>query len=437
MKNKSINLLVDSSKYYLLTVSSGIDSMVLAHLFLQQKICFAVAHCNFKLRDNEAELDQQLVEDLCEKHNITCHVTHFNTKEFAEENKLSIQEAARNLRYAFFEDLRIKHDFDFIVTAHHQDDNIETLLFHLFRGTGIKGLTGIPQQNKCIIRPLLSIPKQEIIDYAKSHNIAYRDDSSNVKNDYARNKIRNIILPIIEEAFPNTKQNMASTIHRLQDANELYTQSISHTSKKLIEQRGNDFFIPILKLFQSTPLQTITYELLKPFHFSYDQSAEVLKMKDSESGTYIQNELYRIIKNRNAFIITTLNKEESEHILINEDDSAITFADFNLTLKKIVPNKVTQNNDKMLEYIDAKKLHFPLLLRKWKQGDYMYPLGMNKKKKVSRILIDAKLSLHEKEKIWVLESDKKIAWLIGIKIDERFKLHSSTSQVIQLNCSKI
>jgi len=422
---------IPANKKYLLAISGGIDSMVMLDLFVKNKIACAVAHCNFNLRAAESDGDEQLVRRICAENNITCYVQAMETEKYVAEHKVSIQVAARTLRYAYFEQLCQEHHFDFIATAHHTNDNIETVLFHFCRGTGIQGLTGIQAINHNIIRPLLDIQKKDIQAYAKSHAIAYRDDSSNQKQDYTRNKLRLNIIPQLEEIFPSFEQNMLANIERLQEANMLYAQAIEKHRQKLIELRGKDFYIPILKLKAVKPMHTILYELLKPFGFSFEQSQQVVLLMDSQTGAYVENENHRVYKNRNVLIITSRQTTLSDRVVIESPNTKLSFADGEMTLQLINPSGIQLLTELHIANINADLLEFPLVLRPWKTGDYLYPFGMLKKKKVSRVLIDMKISQPQKEKTWVLESNQKIVWIVGLKMDNRYRVTDKTKSILQ------
>lgn len=416
---------------YLLAVSGGMDSMVMAELFLKQKLHFSVAHCNFQLRGKDSDLDEALVRDWCSKHNIIFYGKKFETLAYAEEYKLSIQVAARELRYTFFNELLHEHKLDCVATAHHRDDNIETILFHFFRGTGIQGLSGIPVMSENLIRPLLHSSREEIQTFAQQNAIIYRDDTSNFKTDYTRNKIRLEVIPMLESIFPTLKNNLQHNIERLGEANQIYSLAIENYRKKLTEVRGKDFFIPIRKLKNQDPLQTIVYELVKPYHFSFDQSVQVLSLMQSQTGSYIESSTHKIFRNREFLVISERRTEHSEMLVINKEDQSILSADFSLEIKsyhKTIPNNISNSE----AFINAALLEYPLLLRKWRQGDYLYPFGMSKKKKVSRVLIDLKIPLHEKENVWVLESNKKIVWILGIRSDNRFRVDEHTQSILHI-----
>lgn len=433
----------------LLAVSGGIDSVVMTDLFYKSGYEFAIVHCNFQLRGEESERDELFVRELGTKYNKEIFIKRFDTKHCAEQNKSSIQEAARKLRYDWFEAIvkrqtsnvneNIIHDSRFTIhhlaTAHNADDNIETMLMFLFRGTGIYGLTGINafDKKRKIIRPLLFATREQIELYANENNLRWVEDSSNATDKYTRNFFRHKLIPLVEEQFKNAKQNLQETIRHLQDAELLYNQIIELHKKKLLEQKGNEIHIPILKLQQSKPRDTILWEIIKAFNFRAQQIDEVKKLFDAENSSYVQSSTHRIIKNRNWLIIAPLNTEEAGNILIEENNKQVKFKDGVLNLEKLSAISYQLSSNTFYAQLDAKHIEFPLLLRKWKQGDYFYPLGMKKKKKLSRFFIDQKLSATEKENIWILERNKKIIWIVGYRIDERFKITASTKDILKIS----
>lgn len=427
---------INKQKKYLLAVSGGVDSMVMCDLFLKAGIVFGVAHCNFQLRGEESDGDELLVKNWCKTNSIRFFAKQFETKNYAANHQMSVQVAARSLRYTFFYQILEAEHYDVIATAHHQDDNIETVLFHFFRGTGIQGMTGIPFQQERLLRPLLHLSKSEILAFAEKHQILYRNDSSNQRSDYTRNKMRNEIIPQLQETFPAFKNNIAENIERLKAVHDLYTQQIEQFRRQLTERRGKDWFISILKLKKVHPQATILYEIIKPFHFNYDQSLQVMNMLDSASGHRVENDQFFILKDRDFLIISAKNTEASEMILIEQDTGYLKTADFEMHIKTRDSAHYEIKKDLCIGQFDMARLSFPLLLRKWRQGDYMYPLGMKKKKKIARILIDEKIAMHHKEQTWVLESNKKIIWLVGLKTDERAKIDEKTSQLLLINLKK-
>jgi tRNA(Ile)-lysidine synthase len=424
----------------LVAVSGGIDSVVLCELCKQAGYDFVIAHCNFQLRGEESERDEQFVKELAKKYSVEVLIKKFDTKKYVEETKKGIQEAARDLRYEWFNQLiggqSSVVDCQYIVTAQHADDSIETLLMNFFKGTGISGLHGIlPKQGK-IIRPLLFARKNELKEFAKENNLQFVEDSSNESDKYTRNYFRNKLIPDLQKVFPQVENNLLDNLERFKEIEQLYLQSIELHKKKLLEQKGNEVHIPVLKLLKAEPLQTIVYEIIKEFGFTAYQTTDVVALLQSESGKYIQSSTHRIIKNRSCLIITPNQTVQAQNILIEENEARIEFSSGILEFKKISNSQFSILNSQLIAQLDADEIKFPLLLRKWKQGDYFYPLGMKKKKKLSRFFIDQKLSLTEKENTWVIEMNKKIIWVVGMRIDERFKITDKTKEVLLISLSK-
>ena len=433
--------LFDKKDHLLIAVSGGADSSVLCALCAATNFSFSLAHCNFQLRGEESDRDELFVKKLSEKYNVKLFLKTFDTVSHAKLNKTSIEETARNLRYDWFKQLL--HDskatdnpFSFLLTAHHADDNVETVMMNFFRGTGIKGLKGILAKQQQIVRPLLFAKRKDIEEYAFTNQVEYITDSSNASNDYTRNLFRNEILPLIEKVYPEALNNVLRNIKRFAAVEYLYDESIVQIKQNLIEKKGDEIHIPVLKLLKSKPLQTVIYEIIKDAGFTALQVNEVEKLLHSDSGKYIKSASHIILINRKWLIISPVtSSQETKNIIVEENVGNILFEVGNL---QIIPSTVPENfaGDAMTVYIDGVNFKYPLLLRKWKIGDYFYPLGMTKKKKLSRFFIDLKLSLLQKEKCWVLESDKKIVWVIGYRIDERFKITSSSKQIVKLNLSR-
>lgn len=422
----------DKNKKYLLAVSGGVDSMAMLHFFYSHNFNIIVAHCNFQLRGDDSNADEMEVSNWCKRNSVLCITKKFDTAAIVQKEKKAIQEIARKLRYDFFNEVMKKYHCDYLLTAHHQDDQVETVLFRFIRGTGIKGLTGIPFCNHHIIRPMLHIRKDEILRYVLTHHIPYREDKSNAKTDYSRNKIRLEILPFLQKFFPAINNNIAHNAIRLQEANTIYEQQIAIYKKKLLTQIEHEWYIPIRKLQHQKPIHTICYELIAPFGFHFEQAQQLIDMIHSESGKYIENDNYRILKDKTFFIIASKNSLLATMVEINADEKEIATAHFTLTINTTSSlNYVIQNNENIAQ-LDLSKLEFPLMLRKWKQGDYMYPLGLNKKKKIAKILIDKKIPQAEKEKVWVLESNKKIVWLVGLCIDHRYRIQNNTKEIYKV-----
>jgi len=413
----------------LVGVSGGIDSVVLVHLLKANAIPFAIAHVNFKLRDTESDRDEAFVRELAQMLDVAIYVQQFDTHTYAMTHKLSIQEAARKLRYDWFADIS---GISYIATAHHANDNIETAFMYFLRGTGIDGLTGIPAKHKerKLVRPLLPFTRKEIDQYAVENTITYVEDSSNKKNEYTRNLFRNIVLPEIEKVFPQAEKNIQANIQRFGEISDLYKEAVAVRLKKLITAKGEEIHIPVLKWQSQKQLATITWELIKHYGFTAAQVPEVIKLLAADNGSSIKTDTHILFKNRLWMIMAPLYSGAITQILIeSQGDYHFEMGKLSLQLHDKIPASLQKINT---EYVDARNIKFPLLLRKYKTGDYFYPLGMQKKKKIARFLIDQKLSVSEKEKVWVLESDKKIIAVVGYRIDNRYKVEPPTAKILSI-----
>ncbi len=433
--------LFDKKDRLLIAVSGGVDSIVLCELCHQPGFEFIIAHCNFKLRGAESDADEALVKSLGVKYGVDVKTISFETEQYAQENKVNIQIAARDLRYHWFNQLVEELSINHILTAHHANDNAETVLMNFLKGTGINGLKGISAKDGGIggrvVRPLLFAKKESLLEFATANNLVWREDQSNTANKYTRNYIRNEIFPAIEKVIPAIQDNLLENINRFNEVDEIYKIGLSNLTRKLITQKGQDLFIPVLKLQKMKALSTVLYDVLNNYNFTSQQIPEVVKLISSESGKYMISSTHRLLKNRQWMILSPLKPQSSNVILIEKEDEEIIFPNGIIKIKN-TDDAPKINTDKSFAILDSSDVKFPLLLRKWNQGDYFYPLGMEKKKKLSRFFIDNKLSLDEKENSWVIESDKKIIWIVGQRIDNRFKITPKTKAVIsfQLISSK-
>ncbi|MBC7949240.1 MAG: tRNA lysidine(34) synthetase TilS [Chitinophagaceae bacterium] len=433
----SSNNLFSQKDKLLIAVSGGVDSVVLCELCRRSGYDFTIAHCNFQLRGEESERDEEFVRDLASKYGVDVLVKKFETGEYATKYRLSIQEAARNLRYTWFTELTI-HNSALTLTAHHADDNAETVLMNFCRGTGLHGLTGIPAIGShssipYLRRPLLPFAKSQLRQFAMEHNLAFVEDSSNESSKYTRNLFRNEIIPAIANVYPQIRENLVDNIGRFTEIEKLYKVAVSGIINKLCKKKGAELHIPIKQLMGYRN-KALLYEIVSPYGFSEHQLEEIIKLTTSETGRYVSSAsgIHQIIRHRHWFIIAPVSSIEAETIVIDSGVDDLTFEIGRMTIETLPNSQSPIPNTSLLGYFDAKHITFPLLLRKWKTGDYFYPLGMKKKKKVSRFLIDQKLSRPAKERVWVVEMNRKIIWVTGMRIDDRVRVRENTSTILRM-----
>ena len=420
---------------FLVTVSGGVDSVVLACICKLIGVEFVIVHCNFQLRGAESDLDETFVQELAQTLDVPFYCKKFDTISYKTIHGVGTQVAARTLRYDYFAELATAITIEKkrkvkILTAHHQDDNVETSLMYMFRGSGIKGFLGIAVRNGIMERPLLFASKTAIKEYASINEIAYREDASNAGEDYSRNFIRNKILPTIQEQFPDVKQMFVKDIELFQDVFQIYKIVIQKKIKSLIRLDSGTIKIPVLRLQKMEAGKACLHEILQPLDFTAAQEVEVWQLCQSETGKYVLGKQHRVIRNRNWLVIVPNVVKEANQFVIVSANEAVNFVNGTLTLQTTDDVKIP--TDKKIALLDLKLVKFPLILRKWQQGDYFYPLGMRKKKKLSRFFIAEKYALHEKENAWILESNGKIIWVVGSRIDDRFKLHGSTKTALRI-----
>ena len=418
------------NKSVLLAHSSGVDSCVLAHIFLNKKINFSVAHCNFQLRGEESENDLLFVKDWCKKNKIPFFYKTFDTKKFRENKKIGIQEAARDLRYQWFALLMNKNNFQVLTTAHHLNDQFETFMINITRGSGIQGLLGIPSNKKCI-RPLNDVSKKDILKFAKENKIQWREDSSNYTHDYLRNKIRHQLISPIEEIKPKALENFKNTLGNLRDAKDFIEYSLNELKKKLFIEKDDVIKIPLNKLNEIEPLNFCLHHLFSPFGFV---SKEVKKLLKSNSGKKLLNDHFRLIRDRNYLLLSPLRSKINDEILINLDKNIPKLPipiNFEVNVKSI-KDKWDINE----AFLDKDRLKKPICIRKYKKGDYFCPTGMRGKKLLSKFFKDEKYSLLDKEQQWLLCSQDEIVWVIGRRCDRRFIANSKTNNKLLIRLSE-
>ncbi len=426
--------LFQSHEKVLIAVSGGIDSVVLCHLMHQAGCHFGIAHCNFQLRGTDSDLDAVFVKKLATTLQVPFFETSFKTDDFAKEKKLSIQVAARELRYEWLEKIRIKNDFQYIATAHHLDDSLETVLYNFTKGCGIRGLHGILPKNQYIIRPLLFTHKKEILAFAKNQAIDFREDISNATDKYARNSIRHHVVPILEKINPALPKTTAENITRLRETEQLFNYAIESLKKEICKQQKDQLFIHLEKLKNAPAPKTLLFEWLSPFGFNNSQTGQMFDSIGHQAGAIFNSPTHQLLLDREFFILEKNNTNTEGIFLIHKSDSEISFFDYQLIFKTKAEIPQAFPKEKNIAFFDLEKIVFPLILRKWKAGDYFYPIGMNgQKKKVKALLTDLKLNRFEKENIWVLESEDNICWVLGIRMDEHFKLDKESKNCLEVH----
>ena len=424
--------LFHSSQRILLAVSGGADSMLMLHLFANAGFSVAVAHCNFGLRGSESDGDEQFVAEYCDNHNLAFYVKHFNTQDYAVEKGISIEMSARDLRYAWFDGLLSKHGFDFLATAHHQDDVIETFLINLSRGSGIKGLSGIQPKSGKIIRPMLFTNRTEILDYCQRLKIDFRTDSSNLDTVYKRNLIRQQILPLLEQVNPAFRRNALKTIGNLHETGQLFQQRMSEIKSWVYSEDDMGVMIHIEKLLNLSPLKTILFELIREFGFQAEQVDDIINSLTKESGRKFFSNEYRLIKDREYLLISPFLSKQDQIFYIEENCLKINYP-IHLSLEIIdrKPDYRFSTHPNVAD-LDLDKVVFPLIFRHWQEGEYFQPLGMTGMKKLSDFFVDEKYSIPDKENIWILASGNQVVWIVGKRLDDRFKITSTTKRVLRI-----
>lgn len=414
----------------LLAVSGGVDSVALAHLFHFVGYNFGIAHCNFQLRGEASDGDAIFVKKLAEQFNVPFFSASFDTQAFADEQKISIQMAARELRYAWLEKIRQQHDFQWIATAHHLNDSIETFFYNFAKGTGIRGLQGIPMKNERIIRPLLFATKDEILAFANAENLAYREDVSNEESKYDRNKIRHHVIPPLREINSDFEQTSAGNLRRIQETTYLFDWALAQIRREAVEETSGGIRIDVAKVLEHPPaVQTILYEFLYPFGFHADQIGQMLESFERQSGPIFYSETHRLLVDREFFIIEKQAFDTDQTLFVipvGTQEFRTDVGNFTFVRKTGRPEIFT--SDSFIVHLDAKRITFPLTLRHWQAGDFFYPLGLSgKRQKLQDFFTNQKLSRFEKERVWLLLSGEDICWVVGYRPDERFKITDETT----------
>ena len=417
MSNRKLTKFIEKHQLFahndkvLVALSGGADSVALLCMLLDEGYCCEAAHCNFHLRGEESDRDEQFVKMLCERKQVKLHIKHFQTTEFANEKKISIEMAARDLRYEWFEQLRIESNSQVIAVAHHQDDNVETILLNLLRGSGLQGLQGIRPKNGYIVRPLLDYKREELLAYLSRKQQTYVTDSTNLQDEFTRNKIRLHLLPLMHELNPAASEHILATANHLEGVARIYRKEIEEAMQRVCKE-GN---IHIPSLQQEVSPEAVLYELFHKKGFNSHQLADIMTALSGQSGKVFYSDNWQVLKDRDWLMVSERNEAKAPQLLYKE---IVRDANFRWT------------TDKHIAYLDADKLTAPLHLRKWQAGDWFIPLGMKGKKLVSDYLTDRKYSLWQKEQQYVLCCNNDIVWLVGERIDQRYCITENTKRVL-------
>ena len=427
----SVNFPELLENHFLVACSGGVDSVVLAHLCAMNKMDFSIAHCNFQLRGSESNMDAFFVEDLARKIGKKIYIKDFDTISYINTNKVSLQMAARELRYRWFEKLMKINKIKTLVTAHQADDNLETFIINLSRGTGIKGLTGIPVKTSNISRPLLKFSRAQIMQFAEIKNISWREDQSNLETKYLRNKIRNSVIPKLKEVHPGFLGNFEATLSNLQGSNALLKNYLSELKQSLFEQQDEIIKIPINSLSKLEPIKVYMYEL---FHeYGFKEWNDVVGLLSAISGKEVRSSTYRLIKDREYLLLQPIYPSGVEKFVIDTTISGIITEPLHIKIDEVKAMGETSNT---ILYVDKETLNHKLSIRKREKGDYFYPFGMIGKKKISKFYKDEKLDLISKEKQWLLCSGDNIVWVIGRRGDDRFKVTPKTKDILKFTLTE-
>ncbi len=424
------HLLAEGDKT-ILALSGGIDSMVLADLLLKTKADFVVAHCNFHLRGDESDGDDWFVRKFAEKRGIQCFVKHFETERYAAKHGLSIEMAARDLRYGWFEQLRQQLGYDKIAVAHHADDQAETFFINLLRGAGLRGLKGMQPQNSVIIRPLLWASREQIRQYAVENHIVWREDHTNAETVYLRNKIRNQLLPVFDELHPEARRGLYKSLEHLSSENELYRELLKEKLSQIVKQEDGVQKFEVPEPVEGPTSFQLLFEWLRQYNFNTDQCHFIFEAMETGIGNKYYSPTHQLVICRNELQLSEIKSVKDEEIRIEAGQEELTspihlcFSQFEKTGDFVIDKSPN------VALLDANKIQFPLTLRHWRHGDRFHPLGMRGSKLLSDFFVDQKFTEAQKENVFLLVSaDNEILWVVGYRIDDRFKVTPETKSIL-------
>ena len=433
LKYNKVYHLINEGDKIVLALSGGVDSMVLANLFLEMKTDFVVAHCNFHLRGEESDGDELFVRKFAEHHHIQCFVKHFDTEQYAAEHGLSIEMAARDLRYAWFEELRQQLGYDKIALAHHADDQIETFFINLLRGSGLNGLKGMKPQNGYLIRPLLGITREEIRHYAATNHISWREDHTNAETLYLRNKIRNQLVPLLDDIHPDSRKSISKSIDFLSSENDLYRELLQKHLADVVVNENETQTVDKEILLNPNGAQLL-FEWLRDYGFNTDQCHSIFEALNAQPGIHFESPTHHLYIERDSLQLVSRGEDNTTRILIDATCRQLT-SPFELKIDSYnIDNTFIVNKSSNCAQFDKDKVTFPLILRHWRQGDRFRPIGMRGTKLLSDYFVNQHFTTLQKQRAWVLTTaNDEIMWVVGHRMDDRFKITSSTKTVVELS----
>lgn len=431
------NNLFQTNSKILAAVSGGMDSVVMAHLLKAAGLNFSIAHCNFQLRGDEAIRDQSFCHDLSQQFRVKFHTINFDTSAYAAQNKISIQMAARELRYRWFEQVRQQNGYDVIALAHHQNDAIETILLNLTRGTGIAGLHGILPHNGHLVRPLLFLGRDEVQAIVEKEGLKYVEDSSNASTKYARNKLRHEVIPKLKELNPSLEKTFENSLKHFRDMELLLELRVEELKKELFTENAGEIHIDIAGLKKMEPKNLLLFKLLQDYGFNETTVNDVLAALNKHSGRVFESDNYRLVLDREKLILVEKNTDPHNAIQVNQGDHETVFGAYRINLLHDDSPLVIKDNP-LAVTIDNDLLQFPLTIRAWQQGDQFYPLGMKTRKKLSDFFIQQKIPLHEKANIPLLiNGNGDIMWIAGHRLSDKYKVSGMTKKVTIFELFKV
>lgn len=426
------NKLFKPKQRLLIALSSGIDSVACLNVLHRLEYSCGIAHCNFQLRGQESREDAIFARKLADTYGCDFHLEEFDTNAYAKRKRISTQMAARELRYSWFEKIRSDKGYDCIVLAHHADDSIESLLINLCRGTGLRGLTGMQAATGYLRRPLLSCTRSQISEYVQTEKLSYREDSSNLKTDYTRNRIRHNIIPELKVINPSFQQTMLSNMAHFNQEQKVLDKLFSDILDRVIHQQDKEILINLNELQKIAVPEWFLFHYLSGFGFNSYQAREVLENHSNQPGSIYFSTSHQLVVDRENLFLTPLQQKENRNYWVPEGCDSI-LDPLHLLFKEMDSRNFQIKSDPSIAQLDRDKLQFPLHIRRWKTGDAFYPLGMRNQKKLSDFFIDSKIPRHRKESVWILCSGQDIVWVIGYRIDDRFKINPDTRTILELH----